>query len=231
MMAFPNAMAHARRQSGFLLNPWRFGGGGGGGSFEIASFAGTENTTDTTDHIFTMPSGIQAGDILFVCLGFDSAPTLTNIPGGWIDLGGVSSSGNISGRWLWKVASGSDTFSFTSSTAEQSAALIFRITGATGSAAISARGQTTSSTVNPSVVTLPSEQTAIFFANVATDGGRSVNAWPTGYDLQYSLPGANTTAGAGVFVAAKIATATSEDPAAFTLSGSGRSCHATVAIY
>lgn len=54
---FPNAMAHARKQSGLLLNPFRFGSGGGGGGdphfsevVMLLHMDGTNGSTTFTDN-------------------------------------------------------------------------------------------------------------------------------------------------------------------------------------
>ncbi|PZM90183.1 MAG: hypothetical protein DIU79_14460, partial [Actinobacteria bacterium] len=81
--------------------------------------SGATSTSDTTSHPITLPSGIQAGDLLIVVFSVDGNPTVT-APADWYKLGQASNGTAVTGAVFWKFAEGGDTLTLTTSSAEQS---------------------------------------------------------------------------------------------------------------
>ena len=100
---------------------------------------------DVTSHAITLPTGIVAGNLLVVVFSSDGAPTVT-APAAWTKVGQLSDATNaVTGAVFWKVATGSDTLTLTTSVAEQSSHIAFRITGGASVWGISSSGSSTNS--------------------------------------------------------------------------------------
>lgn len=186
----------------------------------------------------TMPTGIQSGDRLVAMVGFERVATTISVttPSGWrLIATDLFTSGGISAR-LWMADRDADgtegsTLSITTD-ADSGASQIYRITG--HDAATPTEGATgaggNNSTPNPPAVT-PSWGAAdtLWFAVHARRGTTTVSAYPTSY-----TNGINDTSGTGnpaqVASARRELNASSEDPGAFTLSGTARNVPGTVAV-
>lgn len=122
----------------------------------VATTATTDISVDNTSHAINMPASISAGDLLLVNFVKDGADDAT-IPGDWTVLKKFQA--NTADAWIYvlrKTAAGGDTLTITSTAAERSATVAFRITGWHGTtqpeAATAAVG-TDATVMNPPALT------------------------------------------------------------------------------
>lgn len=170
----------------------------------------------STSHPVTLPSGVTAGDLLVVWFGFRSNPTATG-SAGWTKLGQASLSTTISFAVFYKVATGSDALTITTTTSQRSTHESYRITGASGTVAFSAASSAVAANPNPpSLTPAGGAKDYLWFASAtATAGTTSASAAPTNYtNLTNQVSGSGT--GCAVYIAERNLNATSEDPGAFT---------------
>jgi hypothetical protein len=198
-------------------------------------------STNQTTHNITLPSGIQSGDLLLMFLSVDGGTdNLTNT--GWTRLLTEFTTDSECRYVLGRIATGSEgsTVSFTTTNSEHSAAVTYRITGArndltTNAIAVSGSVNTggNATTVNPPSLT-PSwgSATNLWFATAMISDGAitSVVSYPTDYNLGQNATFHSNSAGQGVLVAARILTASSEDPGAFTWTTARRASAYTIAV-
>lgn len=88
-------------------------------------------STDSTTHPITLPSGIVVGELLLVGFACDTATTTVSTSStGWVILANVpqGTSTNHTAVVLYKIATGSDALTVTTSTAEQSTHISLAIT-------------------------------------------------------------------------------------------------------
>ncbi len=212
------------KQRGFLLNPFRFSSTPPPSSPTIMSSSVTTNTSETTSHVFNMPSGIQSNDLLLIIVSVSSDATISSVTSGWTLAGQTLAGFAVRGLIYTKIATGGESFSFTTNFAEQSASVCYRIQNATtvqlSSFVTNAVLSTT--TYDPSSLTITGgPRDALWFAALSTLGDTSVTTWPTDYNNQLSASGINTTNGASVFVGSRFLNTSTQDPSSFTL-GTGR---------
>jgi hypothetical protein len=178
-----------------------------------ARATGRTTTTNTTSHAITMPSGIEAGDLLLVVFSTDGNPTCSAT--GWNKLGQDSNSTVVTGAVFWKVAAGSDTCTVTTTASEQSSHVSLRITGAGTPTGTAANGSSTNSNP-PSHVSPRTGEDHLWIATRSGDSTVVATAAPSGYSDLQTLAAAGT-GGASVNTAEKSTTADeSDDPGTFT---------------
>ena len=185
-----------------------------------------------------MPPAAVAGDLLLALFTNDGSATVTT-PANWTLLGTAADSNRIRASVFAKIASGTEgggTVNFQTSSNEQAAAQVYRITGWGGdvrdveiSAAVAGLG------ANPNCGPLAptwGEQETLWLAFVGYSSGAVVNAYPAGFGNGTLTRSATsgTTATAEVASARLEALGASEDPAPFTLSASSSSVAWTVAV-
>jgi hypothetical protein len=197
-------------------------------------------TSESTSFSVTLPSGIASGDLLLMIISVDgSTDGLTHT--GWTEL--AQSTGNSENLLiLGRIADGTEgaTASFTNSNAENAAANTYRITGnrnglTSSEIAISAPTVVTSNvtTGNPPSLT-PSWGSAenLWIAVCATSDGAitSIVSYPTDYTLG-QLTNTNSGAnGEAIMTAARLLTASTEDPGVFTWTTGRRPTTYTIAV-
>ncbi|MGI9293521.1 MAG: hypothetical protein ACR2PS_06015, partial [Pseudomonadales bacterium] len=90
------------------------------------------NTTNTTSHSVSLPSGLTSGDLLIVCFTCDSTGETITDPTGWTLITGtnLSAQGITSKAW-YRVSDGGEgaTLTVTTAGSEQSSHVSYRITG------------------------------------------------------------------------------------------------------
>jgi hypothetical protein len=197
----------------------------------IESTATYQLNTLTTPQSVTLPSGIQAGDLLVMVIRAGSTTTLTR-PGGWDEVATRSSTGVT---YIWKrTANGSEgaTVSVTLSTGTRMSAITYRVSGWV---------EGVEATFTGSNVNNPPSQTASWgskrnlFIAVMTNrrSDSSVTAAPSGYGNLLTITQASDTGTTRVRVSTAhlfVEGATS-DPAAFSTSGTINQPHsATIVI-
>jgi hypothetical protein len=129
----------------------------------------TNNATRTN---VTLPSGIQAGDLIFFLLGRDSTETV-NTPSGWTKLEYNNSYIRCGMTVLYKVASGGDTLSFTMTLACNSmTGISLLIRGANTLAWVTATGHGTAGEINPPAITPSNANKQYLYLALGTISGR-----------------------------------------------------------
>ena len=199
-------------------------------------------TADTTTYNVTLPSGIQSGNLLLMFISVDSAnDELTRT--GWTTLANDGSANSERKYILARIADGTEgaTASFTNATAQTASANTYRITGArngltSSEIAVSAIVNQTSNvasadppSLTPSWGSAENLWFAVAFINDSAIG--SVTAYPTNYSLgQLSNINGSSASGQAVLTAARLLSASTEDPSAFTWTTGRRSSAYTVAV-
>ena len=189
------------------------------------------STAAGTSHVTTMPSGIQAGDLLLVFFSTDGDNTITN----WqtfTELDQQKDTKDVFGAVGYKIAAGSDTLTITTSVSEPGAHIVYRIDGweDTFAPEISTYAYGTTANPNSSIVT-PSwiEDDTLYISVEMNDSNSVVSAYPTNYGLsQVNETGGTQNCGLGV--SGRNYNNPSDDPAAFTLDDAEQWFAWTIAI-
>lgn len=164
----------------------------------------------------SLPSGIQAGDLLLCLFSSDGSPTIT-ASSGWDKLGQAQYSGQVAGAVFTRTATGdaADTLTVTTSATEIGAAIVYRISGAaqsgvSGSAAFGG----SNSTIDAPAYTLPDGATdALWVYFHAGNYTQITSTPPSGYtNLTTELVSVSGSASASS--AYRTATVATEDPSA-----------------
>lgn len=205
----------------------------------VAATNYSEETADTTTHDVLVPTGISAGHLLMLFVGIDgltvTQPTVT----GWTNLIFANGAGSNSiGVWYKFAAGGETDFTYTSSVSERSSNLTWRVTGAYASAPpeVSSGGPDgfISSADFASVTTSWGSDDNLFVVFVGADStspGFTVNTYPTNYtDNQFTDKTGNTAGDAGVAVASRNLTASTDDPGNLVLANAVNLTGRTIVI-
>lgn len=96
----------------------------------VQSRSSGANNTDTTTHVMTMPSGVVAGDMILVFFACDGAPVITASDASWHRVIEIHDGSLETGSVFYKIATGGDALTLTTSVSEQSTHLCWRISGA-----------------------------------------------------------------------------------------------------
>lgn len=207
------------------------------GPISLAATA-TSVSSSTTPSI-SLPSGIVAGNIILIFASIDTSSSTITTPSGFTQ---IATNTTPDKMYIWaKVATGSEgtSISTTASIARDQGYVSYRISNAygtidsTGIAVSTVVVASSGTTVNPASLT-PSWGSAnnLWIATCNMDGGdRDVTAYPTNYTLGQVTSG-NTAGPTSTDVAAcaRILTASTEDPGAFTFVRNGAFAAYTLAV-
>lgn len=174
---------------------------------------------DTTSHAITMPTGITAGDLLVIVFSVDGNPTCSISTGGWTKIGQASNGSIVTGAIFAKIAAGSDTATVTTSVAEQSSHVTYRILtggGAIWLSGLSSNGSSTNSNP-PALFAGGNPGTTPDYLWLATRSGDSTvtGLAPASY-TNPQTQAASGTSGASTNTAERALATQSEDPGTFT---------------
>lgn len=166
------------------------------------------NDASVTTHTVSLPSGIQAGELLLIvvrCSGISSGPS------GWSTAGSAAFD-----TFWWKIATGSEgsTVTFTTSAGTSSAHISARISGGV-SAEVSSEATGSSTAPNPPSFSPSWGSTKTLWLAYASFANVSLTSYPSGYTGGVVSTG-SVARNACAFRANK---ASSEDPGSFTLNG------------
>jgi hypothetical protein len=177
-------------------------------------------STDSTTHVITMPSGIVAGERLVVLWSKDggtgSTFAIDTVASGsdWVEAAQATRSANVTGVLFWKIATGSDALTLTTSVGEQSAHLCYRISNAAGVTATAVSGS--SANANPPPHTPPTgEASYLWIASHHGDDNIVPSAAPADFTDLVTRAG-NNSFGVSIAAARRELNAASLDPGAFT---------------
>lgn len=208
-------------------------------TFRFARIVGTPatnaDTSTGTSRNISLPSGITAGERIVIIITADQVGVTFTPPSGFSKITGSEVTSSCSGvAFEKKVASGSESGTINcnaSLSLGASAAIAMRVAGAhatqAGEAATTNSGG--SSAPNPPSVT-PSwgNEQNCWIAAAGCRGNRTVSSYPASYPSGQTQ--ISTGASAMTAIAARAFPATTEDPAAYALSGSSPVYGMTIAI-
>jgi hypothetical protein len=189
-------------------------------------------------HAVNLPPNIVAGDLLLMFFVINGGPTVTPASG-WTEL--ATSNNGDTFKIYARIADGSEgaTATFTNTGNQRATAVTYRITGArtvspptSSEIAVSSAVQASTATPDPPSLTPSwgSAENLWIAVTFSTDGGFTFNSYPTDYTLGQQNVQTDGGSGNAVSVAARLLTATSEDPGTFgTTTSRNRTTH-TVAV-
>lgn len=209
--------------AGFLINSYQsFPPAGGGAGLVIAATNTYSDNTALSSHPVNLPSGISSGNLLTMFCAFNGSPTVTD-PSGWTSL--VNKINTDTFRIYAKIATGSEgsTETVGLSSGNRASCVTYRITGnrnGVTSSEISVSSAVDASTATPDPPSLTpswgSAQNYWIAVTFASDGSFTFSSYPTSYtDGQQNVQTGSGT-GNAVSIAARLLTASSEDPGTFT---------------
>lgn len=206
----------------------------GAGGFPVIESTATYQTNDnnTEDHSVTLPSGISANDLLIMVFRAGSSETAST-PSGWTLL---DSRNNNGVTYIWyKTATGGEgsTVTVTTGNGIRAAAITYRISNWDGTPEISFTGSNTNDP--PSISPSWGNTTGTLFLATLTNrrSDSNVTGSPTDYSglLTISQSSSSMTSRSRVSTAHRFLDAASENPGAFTTTGTIDNPHsATIAI-
>jgi N-acetylneuraminic acid mutarotase len=200
-------------------------------------------TAEDNNHLITMPTVVDVGDLLVVLFTNDANDTVTT-PAGWTAPAANTQLGNtnqVRGSVFVKDADGTEdgtTVDFVTSGNEQAAAQVYRIPAAKWDGNIAnvevsslAIGGTTS-TPNPPNLNPGGwgTENTLWISYIAGSTHTAVNAFPSNYVNGYHVSGTASTAGASVSSSQRVSAVAAEDPATYTMASAQASAAFTIAI-
>lgn len=197
-----------------------------GGGLVIAATNTYAQLTTTNSHPINLPTGITSGNLLLVFAVFNGSPTVTD-PSGWTVLAGqaIPTGGDIL-RIYAKIADGSEgaTVTVTLSGNQRAHAASYRITGnrnglTSSEIAVSAPVDANTASPDPPNLTPSwgSAENLWIAADLCASSAFTFSSYPTNYGLgQLNVQSGNNNNANAVTLAARLLTATSEDPGVFT---------------
>lgn len=180
----------------------------------VQARASGSQDVDSTSHPITLPAGIVPNELLLVVFSCDGVPT-HSAPPGWMQVGTTRVySTNVSASVWYRYARGSDSLTLTTSAAEQSSHISFRISGVASLGGASVQGFSTNT--NPPSYTLPGGiDDVLWIATRCGDGTVVATSAPSSFaNLQTKAAG--TANGASTNTAERNLRIATLDPAAFT---------------
>jgi len=207
-----------------------------GGPFPAVQATNTSSEdSDLTSHTVNLPANIRMGDLLIVFFSCDGNPTVTwPTADGWASIfhqtNGPANTLDIG----YKIADGTEGATITVDTgaAEQSAHISYRITGHDSKQAPQVSTGATGNSASPdpdSLTPTGGAKDYLWIAVEGNDNGDAASAYPTNYTNGQTKT-AGTSSGANIAVARRELNASSEDPAAFTITAN-KWVACTVAVY
>lgn len=207
---------------------------------QIVTNTTSEEQNAVTSHTVDLPSGIVSGNLLLVFFSTDESPVVA-WPAGWTQFFSKSGHGTDCKIFAaYRQADGLEGSTITvttsaggdSSGSEPSAHASYRISGAEDPSTQAPEGSSgaTGSTINPdpdSLTPTGGAKDYLWIAAVSTNNTTTYSSAPTGYSNFLTI----VTSQNGIGTADRENNATSENPGAFTLSGSTRWGAGTIAVH
>jgi len=185
----------------------------------------TYASASTNPHNITLPGSIAADDLLVLLVRAPNNMGTTSMPAGWSKIITSQADADDDHQEMWlKTATGSEgsTVTFTMAASRRLAAICWRVTGA-GSYVISTDAISTTALDSPNL-SWTGTRDILAFSAVGGSNALTLTSGPSGYSNAVSAitPG-NTTDGTSCTVMGatkQISAVTSEDPPAFSFTGS-----------
>jgi len=202
--------------------------------------ASSSQTTNSTSHTVVMPAGVSVNDLLITAIAFDARPIVSStIPDNWIALAPTADGGdNVGLRVYYKRAAGTEGASqaIVTDVVQTSAHRTYRISGdafSTAPVAAIFQGAAPGTSADPASLnpaTWDVEDTLWLVVTANDNGTVTATGFPTNYTDTGTLGSGDAADGCSISWASRNNATASEDPSAFTLSGSEEFCTATIAI-
>jgi poly(3-hydroxybutyrate) depolymerase len=196
----------------------------------------SETTTASTSHVVSMPAGDNTAKDLLVAIAYGAAAGAVTPPTGWSEI--ANSGSGAAGLSIYKNTTGESnaTITFTSTNSARSAHNSWAITGGSGNIEVSSAATATSLSPDSANLTPSWGSKETLWLTGCYMGGKDVSLFSS-YPTNYTTDGIISDTNGGVVghcccaSSVRVATAASEDPGAFTFTGTNRVWHAfTVAI-
>lgn len=190
----------------------------------IAATNTTISTAASTTHSLNLPSGITAGDILFLVVqGKNDAASVSSFSQAWNLVEGATITGRNAASY-WRVADGTEGSTTTATFNTSTDFVVSAAYRVTGSDKVEGTATTGSSTAPNPPALEPSwglSKTLWAMSIGSADSRQSLTAYPTNYTLsQLNVQGGTSSSAQEIWLAAYENEAISEDPGAGTLSSS-----------
>ena len=185
----------------------------------------SQQASGVTASNVTLPASVAAGDLVIAFVAADSGAGAMTWPSPWVNIKDEAGTGFVF-SCAYLIASGGETTVAATHTSERSNHIAARIKAAewhgTTAPEITANANGSSTGPDPPSLT-PSwgSDTTLWVAVCAADDSAApfpITAWPTGY-TDNQVGNSTATSAACVAICSKGATAASDDPAAFTMTG------------
>lgn len=197
--------------------------------------ATTAQATATTSLVVNLPASIVAGETLLMFIGTSAGSPAA--PTGWTKF----SSGGSSTDMFWRLADGAEGSTVTvTQTSSKAAAIVYRISGAVdptvtapvhGNAASGTSASVTFNAVTPA----GGSDDYLFIAYGYLNANETVSSYPTNYSTAQTTISSGGTGGAGtkagIGVAARQLTASTDTPGTMGFTGSALFNSYTIAVY
>ena len=222
-----------------LLATWAMAASNAEAQFPtVVATNSTSETTSGVDPVVTLPAGIASGDLIIAFVAHDLNATAT-WPGPWVEIVDQSNGTTPGLHVAYLIASGGETtVTVTMSAAARSQHLAIRISAASwhGTTPPEVAAAVTGISANPNSGSLtPSwgSEDTLWITTFGQDDPAvrfPVTGWPTNYTDNNLSNGTGDASTAGIALATReLATAT-EDPGAFTTTGSDGFVASTIAV-
>ena len=209
----------------------------------VESTATSATSTAGTNHVVTLPSGIQAGDLIVICMSIGNVAATLNAHADYSELLDENAAVGLKILYRW-AAGGESNPTFVSSASTRDATVAFRISGAANPATQAPQIGTTATgtSVNPDPPTTTPTGGAKDYLWIAVcgsageqaDDGTYATAFPSGYNsnqLEKTCGVAGTNLGGLIAAATKQANAASDNPGTFTVSENAAWRAQTIAVH
>jgi hypothetical protein len=191
--------------------------------FPVVESIATSNTGSGTSHSLTLPTGIQADDLLISIVTNDGGGDNVSFPSGWDQIAIINSPNSRSmGITIFKrIANGSEsgTITITTPSTEATAHITYRISGATGEVSLSDWAQQASSnSSNQPQHTAPwGQKKNLWITSLGVETPQNATGYPVNYtNGTQSVINLGSSGGAGTYSAHRLLETATENPGSIT---------------
>ena len=165
---------------------------------------------------------VAVGELLIFVVASDAGPILTTTSSGWSKLDQGYAGIVVTGAIFYKIAtSTTETFDLSSTSAEAYSGALYRITGADSLSATLVGNTSSALSFDPPSHNAGASRDHLWIAAACIDNISTVTGFPSGYSNTMSATALGGN-GTSIAVGSKTATAQTEDPTAFTATGTSR---------
>jgi hypothetical protein len=195
--------------------------------FPVVESIATSNTGSGTSHSLTLPTGIQAADLLIAIVTNDGGGDNVSFPSGWDQIALIDAPNSRSmGITIFKrIANGSEsgTITITTPSTEATAHITYRISGATGEVSLSdwAQQAALNSSNQPQHTAPWGSKKNLWITALGVERPQTATGYPVNYvDGTQSVNNIGSSGGAGTYSAHRLLETDTENPGSITFSTS-----------